>query len=814
MTTSRAPRVSSSRVLRNRIVRLWRTFFAPGDWFVLPIIMIMLLMPALALEAAGWPLSMRTIIPVAMLSVGFGFLLARSNYNELLALLVSTIYGGSFILLIAAINEPGGVVAVVERTTVWIRDAVSGGINQDTLVFTLLVATLFWFLGYNAVWHVFRLDRMWRVIIPPGFILLANTVFYAGNASLDFYIIVFMFMALLLIVRSNLDAREWDWYVNGIRVPRQVRAQVMRIGAILAAVVLLVAWIVPSGDLQGRLDSFQQFLQSEPIAQFSETLNRLFSPIDTQGPATADYYGGDTLNLGGAIRLGDQVIFQVNAPNNRRYYWRSRTFDVYQGGTWVTLANRRYSDEQEPMTVGTNAETIGAAREAVTQEFTIGLNASRLIYAAPQPVEINLAGRIDMRYVDVVETAMNVSVIRPIQVLGRGDRYTAVSMVSVATANDLRNTGRDYPTWVTEIYLIVSDTTTERTRQLAQQIVTDAGATTVYDQARAIERWLRANIDYNELIPAPPPGRDAVDWVLFDQQEGYCVYYATAMVMMLRHLGIPARMVAGFAQGEWDAQQGQFVVRERDAHTWVEVYFPGYGWIEFEPTSAQQPLTREGDEDEAQFQPQPPQPTSTPLPSPTPTITPTAPPTQPNDQSQPPPPPTITPTFTPTATVTPVIVVTQPPPLQPEPEQNFLSFLLPAFGLAFLALMLIVLLVVIGALVYWWWEWRGMGGLSPVARAYARLERYIGLIGIQTNDKQTPDEKRKFIVRRLPPAERPVTAITRMYTVEKYGQGSRNNHPAGIEQRAQAADNAWPDARGHILRRWLQRLLPWRRNDE
>ena len=89
-----------------------------------------------------------------------------------------------------------------------------------------------------------------------------------------------------------------------------------------------------------------------------------------------------------------------------------------------------------------------------------------------------------------------------------------------------------------------------------------------------------------------------MDWVLFDLKQGYCNYYASAMVVMLRTMGIPARMAAGFAQGTWNSDEQAFVVEERDAHTWVEVYFPGYGWVEFEPTAAQAPLNR-GDEPRA-----------------------------------------------------------------------------------------------------------------------------------------------------------------------------------------------------------------------
>jgi transglutaminase-like putative cysteine protease len=790
--------------------------FASGDFTVLLIAIGLLTMPALALNQAGWPLSLRILLPVTVLSVLFGILLARSQYNEMFALIIAAMYGACFVMLFTALQEPGGLgqgaYNIFVRTLHWLVDAATGGINQDDVVFTLLIATLFWFLGYNAAWHLFRLDRVWRVILPPGLILAINSVFYSGAKNLDGYLIGFLFLALLLIVRSNLDSREWDWYVNGIRVPRSLRQQFLRVGAVLAVVALLIAWTIPIGDLQRQLDSFQNFLHNDPLTQIAEFWNRLFAPIDTQGPVTSDYYGGDSLQLGGAIRLGDQTVFLVSAPPVHRYYWRSRVFDVYENGRWTPAADIRLVDPDAPFDVNLTPDLIGGARESVQQEFTMGLSASRLIYTAPQPSEVNLGTRADLRYLNpLTKEGMNISVIRPIRVLYQGDTYKATSLLSVATADQLRAASTDYPQWVRDLYINqLSTSVTTRTTQLAKQIVAQAGAATPYDKAKAVERWLRANIKYNETIPQPPTGQDPVDWVLFDMKQGYCTYYASAMIVMLRSLGIPARMAAGFAQGTWDPDNQVYNVKERDAHIWVETFFPGYGWVEFEPTAAQAPLDRIGDAPSPQ--PPTPPPAGSPPPTETPTATATPLPTSTPDASSGAPQqlpsvtPSITPTFTPSPTATPVIIPTAPPPIRPQPR-GLLSFLLPALALALVGLFLLILLIAIGVFIWWWWEWRGMRGLSPISRAYARLERYVGLLGIRLQPQQTPEERRRRIARDLPRAERPVTAITRLYTAERYGRS-----PASSEAtpNGQAADQAWSDARGTILQRFLRRrFLPW-----
>jgi len=810
MIASMRQRLNPINIARD-IQSFLRNFIVSGDLLMLLITFVLVLQPALSLEAAEWPLMIRVVLPVILIATLFGYLIARTHYNELIALVVNTFYGFIVIMLVAAVNETGNLfdslISIIERTAIWFADAISGGINQDPLVFTLLVATLFWLLAYNATWHIFRIARVWRTIFPPAVILMANVLIYTGEESLDLYLIIFVFASLLLLAHSTLDERQWDWYVNRVRVPRKMHNQFLMMGAILASIVLLIVSLIPTNDLQNQLEDFQEFLNQDPVQQFAELWNRLVEPIESEGPATVDYYGSDSLNLGGAINLGDQVVMLVQAPNDRRYYWRSRIFERYSSGNWSPSATFRVPDLQAPLDVVHDSETLGQSRISVAQTFTISSGGTRILYTAPQPSVISVAGRIDLSYTREGDdtSAMNVSVIRPTRVLERGVSYDAVSLISVATANDLRLAGTDYPEWVANPNTFVSASVSPRVVQLARDIVTEAGATNPYDQSKAIERWLRTNITYDDKIPSPPLEGDPLEWFIFELRAGYCTYYASAMINMLRSLGIPARMAAGFSMGEWDASLNQYVVRERDAHTWVEVYFPGFGWIEFEPTADESPLDRDGDtqfEQTEQSSPTPP-PTNTPFPTNTPTPAPTS---TPNDDAQSPPElPTVTLTPSPTATATPIIVPTVAPPIQPPPppNQDFLSFILPAVGVALVIFSLIALLVIISIIIYWWWEWRGMGGLSPVSRAYARLERYIPLLGIRTRDEQTTEEKRAQIVNELPMAERPITTITRSYTVERYDKKRMNED---------VVEQAWTETRGSIIRRWIRRFIPFIRN--
>ncbi|MDE2819544.1 MAG: transglutaminaseTgpA domain-containing protein [Chloroflexota bacterium] len=810
---------ATSTIARRREFNRWRSPVSLGDIARLIACCLVLLMPLLTLEIAGWQIDLNIVLPALFIGVVIGILLAGSRFGELPAIIISSLYAIGSILFVSALSLEmpflEGIKAAIGSAGQWALDAMSDGNNPDELVFTMLVSLLFWFLAYNATWHIYRIDRVWRVILPPGLVLLVNMVIYSGREALDRHLVVFLLMSLSLIARSNLENREWEWSLSGIRVPAIVRRQFAALGIALSLLGLGFAWGVPTHGLQERLNAFQEFLASDPIQQMSELWSRLFAPIEGDGPATTDYYGADLLNLGGAVSLGDDVVLLVDAPHSRfRYYWRSRVFERYIDGQWSPSADLRITDRSSPLELNMSNEVIGFRRQAVSQHFTIVNANARIYYAAPQPSIINSTGRIDLIYTDKPEnSSMNVSVARPLRVMKRGESYSATSLLSVATAQELRGAGANYPDWVSGANLYVGQPNA-RILNLSQQIVDEAGARNPYDRAKAIETWLRANIVYNESIPAPPPNMDSVEWVLFDAKEGYCTYYATSMIVMLRHLGIPARLAAGFSQGPYDANIQRYVVREREAHTWVEVYFPGYGWIEFEPTAAEAPYNREGD-DLAQPQDQPADPQPTISPSPTPTPSPTPRPTEEGFEqiaAQPTPTPTLTPTLRPNnPSPTPFLVPTVEPPIIPDEPPPPFAFLEPLILVALVLLVSLLILAIILLLLFWWWEWRGMGGLSPISRAYARLERYILLIGIDIGSNKTTLEKRRELQQRIPAAREPIRTISDLYTRERYGDTSQG---AGDNKRfADRAERAWNRTRGNIIRRWLRRLLPFRRRD-
>ncbi|HEY4722034.1 MAG TPA: transglutaminase-like domain-containing protein, partial [Anaerolineae bacterium] len=212
-----------------------------------------------------------------------------------------------------------------------------------------------------------------------------------------------------------------------------------------------------------------------------------------------------------------------------------------------------------------------------------------MIFAAPEPIAANRAVWVDKYPGD---GNLQMSMWTSLDQLSSGDSYQVVSSLSRATVDTLRAAGTDYPAAVRDRYLQLPASLPQRVRLQAKQIVDKAGAVGAYDQASALEAWLRLNITYNDQIAGPKPGEDGVDYVLFESRQGYCDYYASAMAVMARSLGIPARVATGYASGEYDPERGVYQVHQFNAHTWVEVYFPKYGWIEFEPTASQPSIAR------------------------------------------------------------------------------------------------------------------------------------------------------------------------------------------------------------------------------
>jgi transglutaminase-like putative cysteine protease len=271
-------------------------------------------------------------------------------------------------------------------------------------------------------------------------------------------------------------------------------------------------------------------------------------------------------------RLGDSPVMYVRtgAPA----YWRGLVFDTYERGVW-TVSKRGYSEMLPYVPPRLLPPAPPNNLGSFVQVFRV-LRPLPGVISAAYPIQSLYAPVTSLRE-DAYGTFFTPDLLRP------GQTYSVVSYLPNLTAKELQTEPvLTAPPGVDPAYLDFG-ALSQRARDLAAGAV--AGHTAnEFDEVMALTNYLQSNFRYSQQLGHVPAGRDPVDWFLFDVKIGYCEQFATAATLMLRSLGIPARLATGYSTGSYDSVLDQSVVRERDAHAWVEVWFPNHGWVPVDPS--------------------------------------------------------------------------------------------------------------------------------------------------------------------------------------------------------------------------------------
>ncbi|GIO07869.1 protease [Brevibacillus reuszeri] len=317
-------------------------------------------------------------------------------------------------------------------------------------------------------------------------------------------------------------------------------------------------------------------------------------------------YDNNDERLGGPFLQDNTMVFI--ATTNERSYWRGDSKDVYTGVGWEkekanyeSILDPQNHEWKEVLFHGFETKKVEATLEFKgPQQFATVFYPGQLKkvsdYAPPNATVVydmmnqQLEVRAGKTTLIQLEGTQEKSVTRPNGTLLKLNQYNVEAEVPIVSEKAVAQAGTDYPRDIRERYLQLPATLPPRVKELAQTVTKDAK--TPYEKVRAIENYLRSSGKYKyetKDVPVPQEGQDFVDHFLFDSMRGYCDHFSTSMAVMLRTLDIPTRWVKGFAPGErvgTDAQNNEIMeIRNKDAHSWVEVYFPGHGWIPFEATS-------------------------------------------------------------------------------------------------------------------------------------------------------------------------------------------------------------------------------------
>ena len=471
---------------------------------------------------------------------------------------------------------------------------------EDPLFFIACMSIVYWLISASAAFQLTRHQNFLRIVTPSAIgILIIQNYDNIGTGRL-WFLAFFVFIALFLLGRLNFLQDQKHWRQQRVFLSPENSVDLTSGMAIAAGLIIILSWTVPVSLT--RIDSAKQAWTrlTKPWREFTKGMENAVSALESPSGRPGEFYGTE-LELGLGFPLSDTVMFQVEAPDLTReqkpprYYWRGRVYDYFARNQWYTTGTTRqeFSPRNPGPPVTANAEA-SPARFA----FSTGESHFSLLYGPQQLVWVSrggsyLAAPAD-EYKDIFSWSASPNLLP-------GETYQVDSILNNPNIRQLREASTDYPQWVTDKYLQLPENFSPRIRELAAEIT--ASAETPYDKAGAITRYLRDNIEYSATIPQPPRNTNLLEWILFDYKKGYCVYYATSEILMLRSLGIPARMAVGFTQGEafTDRQRPAieegfapniFTVRKKNAHAWPEVYFPGIGWVEFEPTGNQLPLTR------------------------------------------------------------------------------------------------------------------------------------------------------------------------------------------------------------------------------
>ncbi|MGH7231202.1 MAG: transglutaminase TgpA family protein [Nitrospiraceae bacterium] len=465
--------------------------------------------------------------------------------------------------------------------------------------------------GTGRNWIVFRLSRMtWNGMMIAAFVASGMDLLWGTQDLLQasMYVLVLLMTHKLFTLRHHSDflhlyVISFLEFLSAAMLTIDLWYAVVFVAYLLTAIWALLLWHLnrEADEIVGRQGS-EQVLERVPLSMrffwttnviaigaLCLTLSIFFlmprtgfgffqkagrSPIRTTGFS-------ENVNLGGigAVKQDQSLVMRVQFPDlegppPEDLYFRGVTFDRYNGRSWTnTFARRRLvlrNEEGIFATPSERAETRNAA--PIRQQILIEALDTSVLFGMP------LVDEVQGNFV-AVQTDESNGWSLPVPMTSRF-QYMAFSAPPTMAQEDRVAASFDYPTEITDHFLQLPPLN-PRIVDLAVSVTRHAR--TPYEQIMAVQHHLVAGYRYS-LDVGMEDGFQPLEDFLFRRKTGYCEHYATAMVVMLRTLGIPARLVTGFLPGEWNEFGNYYRVRQQDAHAWVEVFFPRSGWITFDPT--------------------------------------------------------------------------------------------------------------------------------------------------------------------------------------------------------------------------------------
>ena len=616
----------------------------PADgWLALVLLAANLCVVVLSVERADWAPT-PNLVGILLLGMLTAFVFYRLPVWWFLAVLPGLALGVlTVVWQISGFTfdgEPlGGAGALWERLSLWAEAAQENSINIDKAPFAFGLVCASWLTGYVGAWVFLRHRNFWGVFALSGLGLFSNLTFLPPNTI--FHLSMYLFTALLLVARIQAVRRQDHWDGRGIRYDEGLRALTLSDSFFLAIAVIAVAVILPAaGNWPAATGAYESI--RKPLVGLEDEFNRLFAGLPARR-AIGFRVWDDVMAFQGTINPATTHTLLVESPVPM--YWKARTYDTYTSQGWVSEHTEfkplDYSPEfartSRPLSRVTTTYAVtplysseilfagprvtGVDRDVriethVVPTYRADVSLENPLAGYPEKVAVlgralservgqgpageeDLAALLppDFRIGEIerengvivavtLEEALpnppdSMAVVSNKGVFAAHQPYVITSSVPAVEPDDLRKAGTDYPAFIERHYTQLPPDLPGRINGLAREATVKGD--TPYDMAVLLEQNLK-RLPYSVKMNPPPFDADGVDHFLFEERRGYSEYFASSMAVMLRSLGVPARVAVGYTTGDTTEVPNLYAVRDSHSHAWVEVYFPGYSWIPFEPT--------------------------------------------------------------------------------------------------------------------------------------------------------------------------------------------------------------------------------------
>ncbi len=623
------------------------------EWGSVVFLSVMLGIAVWSAEQAKWITPQPSLLLILILALVTGLLLVKSQLPTIAAHALAVVLGAGVALwqaanLLPELGMTSKFAQLIVELQAWWQAANFDAPSPGTIQVALMFGYLTWLIGYVSIWFILRRHNPW-VAISLGTVGILINLSNLMEKNYGFFF--FYLLAALFLVAQTTSDKHYSWFRgHPLRYPQRGMRIFLVSVFCLSTLTLSLAWLTPEIRAYS-LETLAR--TKAPWRENIESYWRNFFAAVKANKPILSHGGSGTLRFEGTLDLSDQILFVVNTAHRNYWRtqtydiytsrgWLSSITDdeiLRQGVTRsdVTLPSRHseltytvksmvHTDvllttgelvsSSIPVTMSTftplvfNIEfTSSAGDSSLPSDIASWASTLRAGIAGklategdtPQVVRLEQSLPVDLSLVDISRRdeqingirvtrrpsgAENVIAFSSPRSLSPNRSYAITTQVSTTTPAELSEAGENYPQWVTDRYLQLPADFPERIRQLAENITKDAK--TPYAKAMAIRNFL-SFLSYSLVIDAPPPRADGVEYFLFTQKTGYCTYFASAAVVMLRSVGVPTRVSVGYLPGQWDTERQISIIRDLDFHAWPEIYFPGYGWIEVEVTPGRGP---------------------------------------------------------------------------------------------------------------------------------------------------------------------------------------------------------------------------------